>query len=65
MVDGNVILAWQLWMHIVSCCRFVNGGVLTSATFKLGHTSMSLTMKHWNVGSLWKQKGFEVDELIG
>jgi hypothetical protein len=25
---------------------------------------MNLTMGHWNVGSRWKQKGFEVDELI-
>jgi hypothetical protein len=27
--------------YCVFCCRFVNGGVLMSATFKLGHTSIN------------------------
>jgi hypothetical protein len=52
----------NLWMHIVSCYRFVDGGALTNATFKLGHTI--ITMGRWNINFLWKQKGFKVNKLI-
>jgi hypothetical protein len=41
MVEGNAIHAQQLWMHIISCCRFVDGGASTNATLKLGHTNIN------------------------
>jgi hypothetical protein len=31
----------NLWMHIVSCYKFVDGGALMNATFKPGHTNIN------------------------
>jgi hypothetical protein len=31
----------NLWMHTISCYRFVDGGVSTSATFKPWHTNIN------------------------
>jgi hypothetical protein len=41
----------NLWMHIVSCCKFVDGGVLMNATFKLGHTNINLVLP-WGIETL-------------
>ncbi len=31
----------NLWMHIISYCRFVDGEALTNATFKPRHTNIN------------------------
>jgi hypothetical protein len=41
----------NLWMHIVSCCKFVDGGALMNATFKPGHTSINLVLP-WGIETL-------------
>jgi hypothetical protein len=48
--DLNPYYIWQkemqylhdnLWMHTIFCCKFVDGGASTSATFKLGHININ------------------------
>jgi hypothetical protein len=42
----------NLKMHIVCCCRFVDGGASTSATFKPRHTSINLVLP-WGIETLF------------
>jgi hypothetical protein len=57
----------NLWMHTISCYKFVNGGALTSATFKPRHISINWVLP-WGIETLvlfGNKKGFKVNELIG
>jgi hypothetical protein len=53
---GIVHFVVDLWMWGFNKCH------IQSKTHK---HQLSFTIGHWNIGSLWKQKGFEVDGLIG
>jgi hypothetical protein len=41
----------NLWMHIISCCIFVDGGVSMSATFKPGYTNIKWVLP-WGIETL-------------
>ncbi len=53
--------------YCVFCCRFMDGGASTSATFKPRHININWVLP-WgieNIGSFWKPKGFGIGGLIG
>ncbi len=41
----------NLWMHTISCCRFVDGGASTNATFKPGRTNINWVLP-WGIEML-------------
>ncbi len=58
----------NLWIHIVCCCRFVDGGASTSAKFKPRHTSINWVLP-WGMKHLFflETKGLQgrwIDWLV-